>query len=78
MTSSVFRYSQRLELLRAARRFGVSRFEANLLIAATLERRRAHASEQGDSMEPTVATQFATFVLIQGATAFAVWWTLFR
>lgn len=78
MTSPVLRYSQRLELLRAARRLGVSRFEANLLIAATLERRRARVSEQEDSTQLTVAAQLATFILVQGATVFAVWWTLFR
>ena len=78
MTSPVLRYSQRLELLRAARQFGVSRFEANLLIAATLERRRARASEEGDSAQLSVAAQLATFILIQGATVVAVWWTLFR
>ena len=78
MTSSVLRYSQRLELLRASRRFGVSRFEANLLIAAVLERRRSHVAEREPAPEGSVLPQFVAFLLIQSAMLLGIWWTLFH
>ena len=78
MTSSVLRYSQRLELLHAARRFGVSRFEANLLIAATLERHRAHVAERGPAPEGSILPQLAAFLLIQSAMLLGICWALFH
>jgi hypothetical protein len=76
--TSVLRYSQRLELLRAARRLGVGRFEANLLIAAVLERRRSRTAEPVDAGGLPVAAQLATFLLVQGALLFGTWWVVLR
>jgi hypothetical protein len=81
-STGVLTYSSRLSLLRHAQNLGVRRFEANLLIAAVLERRRqtagappeADASPRSRSLMPTVVT----FLLVQGAFAVGVWWTLFR
>jgi hypothetical protein len=81
-SSGVLTYSSRLSLLRHAQRLGVRRFEANLLIAAVLERRRqtagappeADASPRVTSLLPAVMT----FLIVQGAFAVGVWWTLFR
>ena len=75
--SPILRYSQRLDLLRAARRFGVERFEANLLIAAVLERKRQRVAEQdGAGGGPSVMLQVATFLLVQGALLAGAWWAL--
>ena len=81
MPSSVLRYSQRLELLRAARRFGVGRFEANLLIAAVLERRRSRAADgggEGGGGIGSVAADVAVFLVFQCAMLLGAWWVLFR
>ena len=76
--SAVLRYSQRLELLRAARRFGVGRFEANLLIAAVLERHRHQAAERDTAPWPDGLLQVGTFLLVQGALLLGAWWALLR
>jgi hypothetical protein len=83
MPASVLRYSQRLELLRAARRFGVGRFEANLLIAAVLERRRARPAgdaggEAGGGGISSVVGDVAVFLLVQSAMLVGAWWALLR
>ncbi len=78
MTSSVLRYSQRLELLRSARRFGIGRFEANLLIAAVLERHRTRVLEADETRGSSVVSQVAAVLAVQGALLLGVWWTLFR
>ena len=79
LTSPILRYSQRLQFIRDARRFGISRFEANLVIAAVLERRRRPAT--ADSHSPrdlSVVSLLTTVLLVQGALALGAWWTLFR
>ena len=78
MGSPVLRYSQRLALLRAARRFGVGRFEANLLIAAVLERHRRQVAEPDSVAWPDALLQVATFLLVEGALLLGAWWTLLR
>jgi hypothetical protein len=80
--SGVLRYSQRLEFIRTARRFGVRRFEANLLIAAVLEQHRARGAEQVTEESPTdegaLMRGLSVFLVVQGALLFGTWWTLFR
>jgi hypothetical protein len=81
--SAVLRYSERLELLRVARRrFGIGRFEANLLIATVLERqRRTPSQEEPAPLLPrgsSLLGGLTTFVLIQGAVLLGAWWTILR
>jgi hypothetical protein len=82
--SGVLRYSQRLEFIRTARRFGVRRFQANLLIAAVLEQRRADgdaaqaAEEEPDTRERSTLSSFGVFLVVQSALVFGTWWMLFR
>ena len=78
MTASVLRYSQRLELLRSARRFGIGRFEANLLIAAVQERRRTRAMEGDEAIGDSNLPQWAAVLVVQSALLLGAWWTLFR
>ena len=78
MTSSVLRYSQRLDLLRSARRFGIGRFEANLLIAAVQERRRTRVAEADEAGAGTSLPQLAAVLIVQSALLLGAWWTLFR
>jgi hypothetical protein len=81
-STGILTYSSRLSLLRRAQKLGVRRFEANLLIAAVLERRRqtggpppeADAPARAGSLMPTLVT----FLIVQGAIALGAWWTLFR
>ena len=81
-STGVLTYSSRLSLLRHAQNLGVRRFEANLLIAAVLERRRqtagappeADALPQSSSFGPTLVA----FLIVQGIIALGVWWTLFH
>lgn len=73
---TVLRYSQRLEFFRAARRFGVSRFEANLLIAAVVERRTGAARpvETAESESDSVAARLTAFLLVEAAVLLGAWW----
>ena len=81
-SSGVLTYSSRLALLRYAQKLGVRRFEANLLIAAVLERRRQTAGAQAEGDAPSrsgsVVPTVTTFLLVQGAFVLVAWWTLFR
>jgi hypothetical protein len=77
-TSSVLRYSQRLQLIRDARRYGISRFEANLVIAVVLGRRRGRTVATGETPDGSWVSPVTTFLIIQGALALGAWWTLFR
>jgi hypothetical protein len=76
-------YSQRLALLRHAQRLGVGRFEANLLIAAMLERRRQAVGVRADVVDGStrsisLVSNVAMFLLVQGAFAAGAWWAVFR
>jgi hypothetical protein len=77
--SGILRYSQRLEFLRAASRFGLNRFEANLAIAAVMGRHRSTeaADEQSSGARPTLSA-VATFLVVQGVVVLGAWWTLYR
>jgi hypothetical protein len=81
-TNGVLTYSARLALLRDARRLGVGRFEANLLIAAMLERQRRRQPVEPEIDRPVsgtmVLSHVAMFLLVQGAIAFGAWWAVFR
>jgi hypothetical protein len=81
-SSGVLTYSSRLSLLRHAQKLGVRRFEANLLIAAVLERRRQTAGAPAESDVPARSGTFVSgvmaFLLVQGAFALVAWWTLLR
>jgi hypothetical protein len=78
LTSNVLRYSQRLQLIRDAQRFRISRFEANLVIAAVMGRRRNGAVELTEPSDRSVLTGVTTFLLVQGALALGAWWVLLR
>lgn len=73
---TVLRYSRRLEFVRAARRFGVGRFEANLLIAAVVERRTpaARSVEPAEPESDSVAGRLAAFALVEAAVLLGAWW----
>ena len=77
---TVLRYSQRLELLAAARRFGVGRFEANLLIAAIVERHRAQ--DEARAVEPakgrSMLKTITAVMVVEAAVLIGAWWTLFH
>jgi hypothetical protein len=80
--TGILRYSHRLALLRSARRLGVGRFEANLLIAAVLERRRRAGQpivvESELTRDGSFVSNLAVFLIVQGALAAGAWWTVFR
>ena len=82
-STGILTYSSRLSLLRHAQKIGVRRFEANLLIAAVLERRRQAGRSFPDDADapgqpgPLVST-VVTFLLVQGAVVLGAWWLLFR
>ncbi len=59
-------YSERLKLLRAARRLGVRRFDANLIIAAVQERREDGLPVATRSPGRGWACVLGWFVVIQG------------
>ena len=77
-SSSVLRYSHRLQLIRDARRYGISRFEANLVIAAVLGRRRGNVGETVEPPDRSFARGVTAFLVVQGALVLGAWWTLFR
>jgi hypothetical protein len=76
----VLRYSQRLEFLREAKRLGVGRFEAHLIIAAAL-----HGAGLGqEANEPPPARHWfdewaaplMTWALVQALIVVGAWWVL--
>lgn len=73
ITSPVLRYSQRLDLLREGHRIGMSRFEANLLIAATLQRFIAGSVTEKETPGRLVVPLTA-FFLVQSAVGLGAWW----
>jgi hypothetical protein len=76
---TVLRYSERLEIIRTARRFGIGRFEANLLIATVLERHhRVSEEEQPPARGHPVLSSVAVFLAAQAAVVLGVWWTVLR
>jgi hypothetical protein len=79
-TASVLRYSQSLEMLRAARRMGIARFEANMLIAAVIDR-KARFVEEAQATRPRVPAWLGTlgvFCAVQATVGALAWWALFR
>jgi hypothetical protein len=77
--SAVLRYSERLELIRTARRFGIDRFEANLLIASVLERHRRHSEEPPAARGGgSLLGGITVFLVVQSAVVLGAWWTVFR
>jgi hypothetical protein len=76
--ASVLRYSERLDLIRAARHFGVDRFEANLLIASVLERGRQVVEEKPMPGRESVIGKVAMFAVVQSVVLLGAWWMLLR
>lgn len=79
--SGVLRYSQRLALLNAARKLGVGRFEANLLIAAVIERKRREdefTAGKDTRRAGSLVTMLTVVGLLQSAIALGAWWTIFH
>ena len=73
LEGSVLRYSARLDLLEVAAGLGISRFHANLIIAAV-----QHQMDNGDDRQctpkPTAKWPVATVaLLVQSAILFAAW-----
>ena len=73
----VLRYSHRANLLRAAERSGIGRFEANLIIAAV--QHQAGGMNRAESVAPSESWRAALigFIATQGAILSALCW-LFR
>jgi hypothetical protein len=83
---AVLRYSRRLELLRDARRRGIGRFEANLIIAAAQHKLAARSPQRVTGRFPKPAridpgpcgftTALLGFVAIQSLIVTAAWWVV--
>jgi hypothetical protein len=70
----VLRHSQRRALFAAARRLGIGRFEANLLIAAVQhEKKHAAPRDQGELTPRTSPWRFAPVVLVATMEALVAW-----
>ena len=77
MEGAVLRYSRRMELLRSARRLGIGRFEANLIIATVLHRRGdGAAAEESASAGRGWGEAVFVFVVIQSVIAGTAWWAV--
>jgi hypothetical protein len=72
----VLRYSHRANLLRAAERSGIGRFEANLIIAAV--QHQAGGMNRAESVAPSESWRAALigFIATQGAILSALWWLI--
>jgi hypothetical protein len=80
LVGTVLPWSQRDKLIRAASAHGITRFEANLIIATVqhqmgVGRRRDDAKPARLSVR--IATGLAMFVIIQAGIIAAVWYCLF-
>ena len=80
LVGTVLPWSRREKLIRAASAHGITRFEANLIIATVqhqlgVGRRRDDAKPSRLSMR--IATGFAMFAIIQAGIIAAVWYCLF-
>lgn len=80
LAGPVLSYSKRLGLLRAARRMGIGRFEANLIIAAI--QHRTTGSSVG-CHRPAARTRFGaapllTFLVLQSLILVGLWGIFFR
>lgn len=70
-------WSRRLRLLRLARKMGIERFEAGLIIAAVQHHRPPpRAGDSGSSRRRPCITPAAVACAIQAVIASAVWWLL--
>ena len=80
ISGQILSYSKRLGLLRAARRMGIGRFEANLIIAA-VQHRTAGSSVRCQTVRrwsPRRAAPLLTFVLLQSLILLSLWGIFFR
>jgi hypothetical protein len=77
LTAGLLRYSDRLALLRTAGRLGLSRFDANLLIAATQHERQPSAATAAQLPPPGRASRVVlavvVFLLIEMAIGITGW-----
>ena len=74
LDGSTLLYSRRLALLNAARRHGIRRFDANLIIAAVQDRAPARRSRPRDRSSPrSILTNICYAILIQSAIALMGW-----
>jgi len=71
----VFRYSQRLSLLKLAGRLGIRRFDANLIIAS-IERERGLPQPQVANSRWAGAVAWSVVGLLQAMMIAGVWWTV--
>jgi hypothetical protein len=87
--AGLLRYSARLDLLRGARRMGIERFEANLIIAAVQQRKQCLPRQSTPWRRPaqavgrprqalgySVPLAALAVVAVEGAALVAVWWML--
>ena len=80
MTGGVLPYSRRVALLRVARKLGINRFEANLIIAAVQHREPTPPVGDGKCEEPPPrrgAMLWVTGLVVVGiesVVASALWW----
>ena len=75
----VLRHSQRRALLSAARRFGIGRFEANLIIAAVQHRLVSDAPSHAPRAHGGGASRFAPVALVLALQTLIAWgaWQVF-
>jgi hypothetical protein len=74
LDGSTLLYSRRLALLNAARRHGIRRFDANLIIAAVQDRAPAgHRRPPGRSSFPSILAYLICAVLIQSTIVLIAW-----
>jgi hypothetical protein len=66
LSGPILRYTQRTQLLHAARQHGIDPFEANLIIAAILHRCTSHDTASAPGPRPLLPA-ILTFLLIQSA-----------
>ena len=74
MEGPVLRHAQRLALFEVARRLGIGRFEANLIMAAVQHQRgQARAVAANAEVHRPWFAPLAVFVVIQGLIAWGAW-----
>lgn len=72
MQAGLLRYSTRLSLLKQAKKMGIQRFDANLIIAAVQSRMPKQTAEESKPRRTWVPI-LATFIIVQSAILIAAW-----
>ncbi|MGH7177966.1 MAG: hypothetical protein ACREJC_11340 [Tepidisphaeraceae bacterium] len=78
LDGAVLRYSDRVQLLKRAAHLGITRFDANLIIAAVQYRAGPAIRHKPRVKAPTLVSPVAVFALLQCAIAAGAWLMLLR